>query len=175
MLAWHLGGTLFLFRWIFRDPKVDVRFLLAGAVMPDVIDLTVGTLVFADTFGTGELWTHGLLVPSLVVVLVLVATRRGRRRRAWMAFAVGMFFHLVLDAMWTDTRVFLWPFAGVDLASGGSGGYWMSALERAVSDPWRWVREAIGVAYLAWVWVAEGLADRERRARLLHTGRLDPA
>lgn len=175
MLAWHVGGTLFLFRWIFRDPKVDIRFLLAGAVVPDVIDLTLGTVVFAARFGSGELWTHGLLVPSLVVILVLLATRRGRRRRAWMAFAVGILFHLVLDAMWTDTRVFLWPFAGVDLASGASGGYWAAAVERALSDPWRWVREGIGVAYLAWVWVAEDLGDPGRRRAVLETGRLDAA
>ena len=175
MLAWHLGGTLFLFRWIFRDPKVDVRFLLAGAVIPDVVDLVLGTVVFADTFGRGELWTHGLLAPSVVVIGVLLATRRGRRRRAWMAFAVGMFFHLLLDGMWTDTKVFLWPFAGADLATGGSGGYWSAAVDRAVSDPWRWVREAIGLAYLAWVWVAEGLGESERRRALIRTGRLGGA
>ena len=41
MMFWRIGAILFLFRWIFGDPKVDVRFLVAGAVLPDVIDLTI--------------------------------------------------------------------------------------------------------------------------------------
>ena len=54
MLFWHLGATMWLFRWIFRDPKVDVRFLLLGAILPDLIDLPLGTLFGSDRFATGD-------------------------------------------------------------------------------------------------------------------------
>ncbi|HEY4607301.1 MAG TPA: hypothetical protein VIH55_06590, partial [Acidimicrobiia bacterium] len=64
-MLWHLGATLWLFRWIFRDPKVDVRFLLAGAVLPDLVDLLLGTVILADRLSTGEVWFHTLVVPSL--------------------------------------------------------------------------------------------------------------
>ena len=53
MLFWHLGASLWLFRWIFRDPKVDVRFLFLGAILSDLIDLPIGTFFLADRYSTG--------------------------------------------------------------------------------------------------------------------------
>lgn len=174
MLLWHLGMTLFLFRWIFRDPDVDVRFLVLGAILPDLVDLPLGTLVLAERYSTGELWAHTLLVPSLTGALVLVLTRRGPRRRALLALVIGMLFHLLLDGMWTKTEVFLWPFAGTELPSGPRP-YWEGAWERALGDPWRWVGEAVGLAYLVGLWRRAGLSDPGARARLVSTGRLSPS
>lgn len=171
MLFWHLGASLWLFRWVFRDPKVDVRFLLFGAIVADLIDMPVGTIFLADRFSTGELWSHSLIVPTLYMIVVLLATRRGRARRAWMALGIGWLFHLLLDGMWVHRDVFLWPFFGWDIPMGQSP-YWPLAWERAVSDPFRWVLEVIGLAYLAWLWVRLGLSRRSRRAGLLTTGRL---
>lgn len=170
MLFWHLGATLWLFRWIFRDPKVDVRFLLGGAVIADAVDLPVGTLVLADRYSTGELWFHSLIVPSIYFGFVLVLTRRGRRRRAWMALGVGWLFHLLLDGIWTSQEVFLWPLFG-DIPAGPSP-FWPLAWERALGDPWRWVVEIAGLAYLVWLWFAVGLNLGERRRQTLRTGRL---
>lgn len=171
MLFWHLGAALFLFRWIFRDPKVDVRFLLLGAILPDLIDLSIGTVLRADRFSTGELWFHTLLVPSIYMTLVLLLTRRGRRRRAFMALGVGWLFHLLLDGMWTDREIFLWPFFGWEMAAGESP-FWPLAWERALSDPWRWILEVVGIVYLTWLWLAVGLGRKERRLLLVSTGRL---
>jgi hypothetical protein len=170
VLFWHLGATLWLFRWIFRDPKVDVRFLLAGAILPDLIDLTVGTGVLADRYSTGELWFHSLLLPAAYMTAVVVLTRRGRRRRAFMAVGIGWLFHLLLDGMWANQEVFLWPFFGA--IPPGDAPFWPLAWERALSDPWRWVKEAIGLGYLIWMWMALGLADRDRRVGVIKTGRL---
>ena len=171
MLFWHAGATLWLFRWIFQDPKVDVRFLLLGAVLPDLVDLPVGTLLFAERFSTGELYFHTLMLPTLYMAIVLLATRRGRRRRAFMAVGVGWLFHLLLDGMWTEPEVIFWPFFGLDIAAGDLP-YWQLAWERALGDPWRWVFEAIGLGYLVWLWLAAGLTDRDRRGSLYSTGRI---
>lgn len=171
MLLWHLGAPLWLFRWIFRDPKVDVRFLLFGAILPDLIDLPVGTLMLADRYSTGELWFHSLTVPSIYMIVVLLSTRRGRRRRAWMALGVGWLFHLLIDGMWVHDEVFLWPFFGWEIPAGDAP-YWSLAWERALSDPWRWLTEAVGVGYLIWLWVVLGLSDRARRRTTIETGRL---
>lgn len=170
MLFWHVGATLWLFRWIFRDPKVDVRFLVAGAILPDLIDLTVGTGLLADRYSTGELWFHSLLLPVIYMTGVVIFTRRGRRRRAFMAVGIGWLFHLLLDGMWASQEVFLWPFFGA-IPPGGAP-FWPLAWERALSDPWRWVKEAVGLAYLIWMWLALGLGERERRLGVVRTGRL---
>lgn len=173
MIAWHLGATLFLFRWIFRDPKVDVRFLALGALLPDLIDLPLGTVLLAERLSTGEAYAHTLLAPTVVALVVLVATRRGRRRRAWMALVVGMFFHLLLDGMWAKTEVFAWPFFGA--IPFGPSPYWEGLVDRALSDPWRWIRELVGLGYLAVVWMRSGLRDPARRHSLVRTGRLEVA
>lgn len=171
MLFWHLGATLWLFRWIFRDPKVDVRFLLVGAILADLVDLPVGTVILADRYSTGELWSHSLLAPTIYMTVVLLATRRGRRRRAWMALGVGWLLHLLLDGMWFNEEVFLWPLFGLDIPAGAAP-FWSLAWDRALSSPWRWVLEALGLAYLVWLWIAVGLNRPERRAKVFETGRL---
>lgn len=171
MLFWHLGGTLWLFRWIFKDPKVDVRFLFLGALLPDLIDMPIGTLIFESRFATGELWFHSLTLASVYMVVVLTTTRRGRRRRAFMAVGVGWLLHLLLDAMWVNQESFGWPFFGLEIPMGESP-YWPLAWDRALSDPWRWVKEAVGLGYLIWLWLALGLGQRERRQNVYETGRL---
>jgi hypothetical protein len=170
MLAWHLGGTLFLFRWIFRDPRVDVRFLLAGALLPDGVDLLVGTVFAADRYSSGSLWLHSLAVPSLLGLLILVVTRRGERRRQWLAVVIGMFFHVLLDGMWTNTAVFLWPLAGP--LPTGPRPYWTGLIDRALADPWRWIREGIGLVYLRTLWKQTGLGSAAVRSEVWRTGRL---
>ena len=171
MLFWHLGGSLWLFRWIFRDPKVDIRFLLLGAILPDLIDLPVGTILAADRYSTGELWFHSLLLPTIYMTVVVLTTRRGRRRRAWMALGIGWLLHLLLDGMWTSQEVFLWPFFGWEIPP-GEAPFWSLAWERALNDPWRWVKSAIGLAYLVWLWMALGMGDRMRRRSVVESGRL---
>ncbi len=171
MVLWRLGAILWLFRWIFKDPKVDLRFLLFGAVVPDLIDMPIGTLILEDRYAASELWAHSLLLPSVYMALVLLATRRGRRRRAFMAVGVAWLFHLLLDGMWADPEIFFWPFFGLDLPVGQSP-FWPLAWDRAISDPWRWAQELIGVGYLIWLWIAVGLGRRDRRRELISTGRL---
>jgi hypothetical protein len=54
----------------------------------------------------------------------------------------------------------------------GATPFWPLAWERALSDPWRWVLEGIGLAYLIWLWLATGLTDPVRRSSLFRTGRI---
>ena len=171
MLFWHAGATLWMFRWIFRDPKVDVRFLLFGALLPDIIDLPVGTLLLPAIFSTGEIYFHSLTLAASYMAVVLLTTRRGRRRRAFMAVGVGWLFHLLLDGLWAIPVVLFWPFFGWEIPMGATP-FWPLAWERAMSDPWRWVLEGVGLAYLAWLWLATGLKDPARRSALLRTGRI---
>ena len=148
-----------------------MRFLLVGALIPDVVDLSVATIYGSPR---AELWGHALVVPSLVAIGVLLATRRGRKRRGWMALVVAWLFHLLIDGMWADATAFLWPAFGFDLDVFGTG-FWSDAMQRAAGDPWRWLLEVIGIVYLVWLWRASGLRDRSVRKQLWETGRLPGA
>lgn len=145
MLFWQLGGAIFLFRWIFRDPKVDLRLLAVGAVLPDVMDLIAGAFLGQPT---RQRFGHALVMPAIAAAAILLATRRGRRRRQLMTVVVAWLFHLVLDAVWMREATFLWPFFGWEFAAWPPGSVWT----RAFSDPWRWVKEAIGLGYLVLAW-----------------------
>jgi len=142
MLLWHVAGAIFLFRLVFRDPKVDVRLLAVGALVPDVIDFILGLFVGGVTV---ERVGHSLLAPSLAATGILITTRRGPRRRHLMTVIVAWLFHLVLGGVWFDGPVFLWPFLGLELAPTLPGSVWSRA-----SEPWRWVKEAAGFLYLWW-------------------------
>ena len=165
MLFWHLAGTLWLFRWVFRDPNVDVRFLALGAMLPDLIDLPASLVAGLD----GRAWAHSLLFASLVMALVLVVLRRGDRRRQWMALAVGVFFHLLLDGMWVEGETLFYPFLGLAFAEGGDS--WGAGGVHLASW-WTWAGEVFGLGYLWWVWVQSGLGDAGRRAVFRASGRL---
>ena len=103
--------------------------------------------------------------------VVLLATRRGRRRRAWMAVGVAWLFHLLLDGMWTNQEVFVWPLFGLEFPI-GLAPFWELAWDRAISDPWRWAKELVGIGYLVWLWIALGMNRPERRRATMDTGRL---
>lgn len=148
MLFWHLGGTLFLFRYLFRDPKVDVRFLLAGAVLPDLLDKPIGL----GFLGSGRVFAHTLIFGGTLLAAVLITTSRGgTARKCWMALTVGVMFHLLLDGMWTVRETLLWPLFGWQFPTGVPNDWTM----------FRWsllIQEAAGLTYLAWRWCKPNLS-----------------
>ncbi len=99
---------------------MDLRFLVLGALLADLIDTPVGLALF-DRFHTVRLATHTLLVSAVVMVAVVMRTRRGRPRKRWMLIAIGMLLHLFLDAMWRDQETLWWPFLGFGFTPVGSG------------------------------------------------------
>lgn len=172
MIFWHVGGTFAIFRYVFRDPKVDLRFLALGAILPDLIDKPLGTILFPSVFGgNGRIIGHTLIFSLVLMSIVLLATRRGRVRRRWMALAVGALIHLLLDGMWTEQQTFLWPAFGWEFPLGVPE-YWAGFFDRLFSNPWRIVHELVGIGYLTYLWRRARLNDPERRRELLTTGRV---
>jgi len=172
MIFWHVGGTIAIFRYVFRDPKVDLRFLALGSLLPDLIDKPLGTIFFPALFNSSsQLIGHTLLFSMVLMSVVLLVTRRGRPRRRWMALAVGSLLHLLLDAMWTVQETFLWPAFGWEFPP-GIPEYWSGLLERLFSNPWRIVQEVAGLAYLVYLYRKSRLSDPQRRLELYRTGRV---
>ncbi|GBE23900.1 hypothetical protein BMS3Bbin02_00165 [bacterium BMS3Bbin02] len=168
MLFWHLGASVAVARYTFRDEKMDLRFLAFGALLPDIVDTPIGLLMW-DSFQSVRLVAHSLLAAVAIMVLVLIRTRRGRPRRRWMAVAVGMLLHLFLDAMWDSQQTLLWPFLGTEF-SGQTydtvGGY----ISSVIANPLVWGLEALGLIYLVVLGRRGGLIDRSARKNLLSTG-----
>ena len=168
MLFWHVGATTAFVRYAFRDPAMDLRFLALGAIASDVIDLPVG-IVMWGSFQSVRLAGHSLLFAGVVMVGVLVLTRRGPARKRWMLFAVGVLAHLALDAMWVDAETLWWPFLGWDFSSTGfvSYGAYLSDL---FAEPRLWIGEIAGIAYLGLLWRRSDLSDAHARHTLMTHG-----
>ena len=159
MLLWFVGGSWVAVWAVLQDPAVDYRLVMLGALLPDVIDAPFGGIRYA----------HTLVASAAVLAVVMVATVGKRRlRRRLLGVPIGMLVHLVLDGVWTDARVFWWPFRGWSLATAGR----LPSLAHPVGVTV--AEEIAGALALVWCWVRFGLADPGRRSRFLRTGRLAP-
>jgi membrane-bound metal-dependent hydrolase YbcI (DUF457 family) len=172
MILWHLGGTVFLVRYAFRDPNMDLRLLLVGALLPDLIDKPLGRVFHAGGYENGHLWGHTLLFSAVLMIIILAATKpRSPMRRMWFPLAVGSLFHLVLDGMWASAETFLWPFLGTDFTAGEPGNLG-DAIANSLGNPWIVAGEVVGLVYLAWLWRRARLTEPEYRRLFARSGRL---
>ena len=154
MLLWF-AGMAFVAVWVvFKDPALDHRLVMAGALLPDVIDVWTG----------GRWFAHTVLASVGLLTAVMLGTQHRRLlRRRLLALPIGTFLHLVLDGMWTDQEVFWWPVAGSEFGE---------ALP-SVARGWANVPlELLGAAALVWAWRRFRLGEPERRRQFLTTGRL---
>lgn len=171
MLFWHIGATTAITRYTFRDERMDLRLLLLGAVLPDMIDMPIGLIVFSAVESV-RLVGHSLLFAAATMALVMLATRRGRPRKKWMPLAIGVLVHLFLDAMWADPETLWWPIFGWEFSTTGfsDAAAYVSA---ALSSPVMWVGEAFGLGYLIAMARRGGLGDRNARLQFRGTGRIN--
>ena len=121
--------------------------LVLGSVLPDLIDKPVE--LFLPKLGHGVGVGHTLAFAVLLVLVGWLLYRRGRKGFLYMALASCG--HLVLDRIWGEPSVLLWPFLGARFPVVGLAGmaqlraWWL----RLLADPWVWGPEAVGAAILA--------------------------
>jgi membrane-bound metal-dependent hydrolase YbcI (DUF457 family) len=146
---------------VFRDPAIDHRVLLLGAVLPDLVDAPFG----------GARLLHTLAASAALLVAVMLLTRRTRSgrsrrhlRRRWLFLPVGTFLHLVFDGMWARGQELWWPVLGGALDGP------LPALDHGVAV--LALQEVAGALALLWCWRRFGLAEPQARASFLRTGRL---
>lgn len=155
MILWPAAMALVMVWVVFRDPALDHRVVMIGAVLPDLIDGPLG----------GARVMHSLVASVALLALVMLGTR-GRRqaRRRWLALPIGTFAHLVFDGAWTATATFWWPLFGGGLNDR------LPALSRGTGL--LLLQELVGAAVLGWFWWRFGLSRTDVRDRFLRTGRL---
>ena len=169
MLFWHAGATVAFTRYAFRDPDMDLRFLVLGAVLPDLIDTPIGFALWSSVQNV-RLFAHSLLFVAIAMAVVMLLTRRGRPRKRWMPVAVGILFHLVFDAMWRQPETLWWPFQGWEFTSTGFATV-SQYLGWLFTNPVMWLGEAAGLAYLVFLAYRSNLRELQARRVLLKTGR----
>jgi hypothetical protein len=154
MLFWFAGGAVAIVWFVFHDPQFQVRWLVAGSLLPDVIDAPLG----------GARVAHSVVsaVGLLVAVMLTTIGRRPLRRRL-LALVIGVFLHLVLDGAFTNSRMFWWPVSGLSLPT--------ERLPSIARGWWNIPLELLGLAFLARWWPRPTSSPNGRRSRI---GRAQP-
>ena len=162
MLLWFAGGAVAIVWAVFRDPTFDVRLLIVGALLPDIVD---------GPFG-GARVAHSIVTAVALLTVTMLATigRRPLRRRL-LAVPIGVFLHLVLDGAFGDARLFWWPMSGLAVPA--------VQLPSVARGWWNVPLELLGLVLLAWLWPRATGRAREPwsigRGRSNRRGRLSDA
>ncbi len=101
-LLGHLGiglGLAWLLSWK-STGRIDYRLVLFGTILPDLIDKPLGFLLTLE----GRLWAHTFLFLFAILALSMVPSWRSLR---FVGFGVAT--HLLLDQIWNQPRVVLYP------------------------------------------------------------------
>jgi membrane-bound metal-dependent hydrolase YbcI (DUF457 family) len=145
---------------------VDIRVLLIGSLLPDIIDKPLGHLIFRHALSNGRVYAHTLLF------LLLITAGGGwlyrRSRRTWLAaLSFGTATHLLLDEMWLEPHTLLWPFFGFAFGKSDISDWIPNMLHGLLTDPAVYLSEVVGLAIVLWLaWLV--MRRRHIRAFLRH-------
>ncbi|HEX9567494.1 MAG TPA: metal-dependent hydrolase [Thermoplasmata archaeon] len=144
-LLGHLGiglGLAWLLSW--KSPtRIDCRFVLFGAILPDLIDKPLAYVTGLDS----RLWAHTFLFLFAILALSFVPMLRGLR-----LVGFGVATHLLLDLIWNQPAIVLYPRYGWSFPTAPFNvGAWFDTLRH---DPYVQAGEIVGFVILtAFAWV----------------------
>ena len=99
----------------FLADYVDIRLLLIGSMLPDIIDKPLWYLFFRQASLHGRTFGHSLFFLALTTIFGLYLHYRHSSNAGLLALSSGTFIHLVFDQMWRDPHTLLWPIYGFAL------------------------------------------------------------
>ena len=135
-------------RMISLTNLLDVRFLLVGALLSDIIDKPLGLLLFDN----GRVFGHTLLFLVLITGAGFYLYRW--RKKSWLfILSLGTFMHLILDQMWQTPQTLLWPLFGLAFPREEPAD-WIPSILHALTKPEVYLPELAGAVILLWfAWI----------------------
>ena len=119
MLFWHVGFSIFIFRYVYKDYGADLRYLAGGALLPDFVDFLFNIAGFKVAYNQPG---HTLIFSVTILVITMILTRRKTAfRNNFLLVAIGIFLHQFLDFMWLNQHILFFPlpFDSVETTSRG--------------------------------------------------------
>lgn len=107
MFFWFIGIGVLIFKYVFKDNKADLRYLITGLLVLDFLDI----LLSIEPIGKElKFITHSLIFSVFMMFLIMLFSKRGSKvRKNSLLFSIGLYLHLFLDFMWLDQAIFLYP------------------------------------------------------------------
>jgi inner membrane protein len=128
---------------------LDIRWLLVGSMLPDIIDKPVGLYFFRDTFNNGRIFSHTLLFLILISAGGFFLWKK--YHHVWMvSLAAGTLMHLILDESWLAPATLFWPLLGLTFPKIELE-YWLDNILKALfTAPKIYITELIGLIIITW-------------------------
>jgi len=149
--------------------RVDIRLLLIGSLLPDIIDKPLGHILLRNTLDNGRIYCHTLLF-AIIISLAAFYLWKYKHKTWLLPIAFGVFMHLVLDQMWLMRETLLWPLYGWSFPEEHWEFYWGDLVHRVSLDPDIYIPELIGGLVL--LWVAVIIIRRKHIYSFIRNGRL---
>jgi hypothetical protein len=155
-----------------REPlRVDYRFILLGALLPDIIDKPLGLILLSGVLANGRTFLHTLLFLLLTLLAAVIIYRQGRGM--WGIYiAFGVLVHFTMDAMWAEPVTFYWPLLGPFLAHPGITFTWMLQvwIQSLIAEPRLYISETAG--FLILLFFTARLSIQKKAMAFILQGRL---
>lgn len=91
-----------------RPGYIDYRLVIAGSILPDIIDKFMLFFLSGAKFSSGRIFAHSLLF-SLLLFALGIALLKVHHKSSVLILAACCFLHQLMDVMWKQLNVFLWP------------------------------------------------------------------
>jgi len=136
--------------WLtYLGSRVDIRLLLVGSFLPDIIDKPVGQFFFRETFNNRRIFSHTLLFLVLITVPGIYLYRH--YDKTWgLTFSFGTFTHLIFDQMLLTPRTLFWPLPGLAFERADISNWMPDKFHALLTDPIVYVPEPVGAIILIW-------------------------
>ena len=130
--------------------RIDIRILLIGSLLPDIIDKPVGQILLQDTLSNGRIFCHTLLF--LLIIFFSGIYLYQKRKKDWLlVLSFGTFTHLIFDQMWLTPHTLFWPLFGWSFEKGPPDLIiWVQGIfTELISEPSVYIPEIIGFVVLS--------------------------
>jgi len=151
----------------------DIRILLIGSLLPDIIDKPLGQVAFRESISTGRIFFHTLLFTIVMALGGLFL--RYRTGKTWLlVLSAGAFTHIMLDEMWRQEALptLLWPLYGLEFPRAELTDWLGNIWHALLHNPEVYIPEIVGgvvIILFLWVLLRNGtLINFIRRGRLIN-------
>jgi hypothetical protein len=155
----HLGIPL-LIPLVNKDLDLDIRLLMLGAFLPDIIDKPLGHLLLPEN--NGRIFAHTLAFSVLILII-------GLKFRPFLSLSIGVTFHHILDGIFLDVETALWPLLGPFIRSDFEVYDWFEAFK----DPFVIGEELIGLILMIYFFWSFGLFKKDRSLAFIKHGKIN--
>ncbi len=133
---------------------IDIRVLLIGSLLPDIIDKPLGQVIFHNTISSGRIFCHTVLFLLLIIIPGTYLYIKCKRNLL-LVLSFGTFTHLIFDKMWLAPDTLFWPLYGWSFPRGDSNIvlFFKNMLIELISSPGTYISEITGaIVLLVFTW-----------------------